>query len=100
MPLAEARKHHRKRLDRDEQTTIRQNRIARRCIAVGALLIIGWGWAARVRGDEGWLNYRHEYIWANAAILVALAPASLMMRLFGSKHKQIDEKSASPRLRG
>lgn len=107
MPIGEARKHHRKRVDRHERKRIRDNRIVRWCIAAGAVLLALRGWSARVRGEEGWLNYsRHEYVWANIAIIsgvivfiVAVAPWSLIRQVRDSTDPQ-DKTSAPPRRRG
>jgi hypothetical protein len=74
--------------------------------AIG-LFAIALGLSAMARGEQGWVNYHHEFIWAVVVImsggivfLVAIIPSSFVTRLIGFDKKKKGQTSAPPRPRG
>jgi len=95
MPIAEARRQKKRRLTPEQQVQARRARRFRFFAAAAGLLIVSLGWSAIARGNEGWVNFRHEFVWAIAVaiaglsvFLVAVTPSSMLARLVGLQEKK------------
>lgn len=107
MPIAEARRHKRKHLGRDEWLRARDARLARIVGAAAGLFVIARGWSALTRGEEGWMNYHHEFVWAIVAIvsgvvvfLASVTSRFVIARISAGWREEDEPTSEPPRLRG